>query len=110
MQKIKTERQKNNGRKCTIKVKVTHVPMIKFVEKAISKFNALQFEDGNGRSESVSSMFEKLGQSPWFARGDELFVEHLNKLKQNAHYKRDLENDIQNHVHEDMDADRLVFA
>lgn len=84
--------------------------MIKFVEEAVGKFNALQFEDGNGRCESVSSMFEKLGQSPWIAGEDELFILHLNKLKENTHCKRELENNIESNAHEDMGADRLINA
>ena len=84
--------------------------MIKFVEEAVRQFNFIQLADGNGRQESIKSMFEKLGQSPWYENGDELFIKHLDKLKENAHYKRDVENNIQSNIHEDMDADRLIFA
>ena len=31
---------------------------------------------------------------------NELFGKHLDKLKENAHYKRDMENDMQNNIHE----------
>ena len=57
MQKIKSEREKNMRRKYSIKVKVTHAPIIKFIKEAVSKFNALQFEEDNNRSGLVSSMF-----------------------------------------------------
>lgn len=35
--------------------------MIKFIEEAARQFNSMQLADGNGRRESVKSMFEKLG-------------------------------------------------
>ena len=95
MEKIKAERDRNMGRKCAIKVKVTHVQMIKFVEEAARNFNVMQ-SDGTGRRESVRSMFKKLGQSPWFTGSGDSFVEHLNKLKEDTHYKRDAENNVQN--------------
>ena len=61
-----------------------------------------------GKCESIKSIFEKLGQSPWFSGSGDSFVEHLNKLKENAHYKRDVENNVQNQYHEEMDSDRLI--
>ena len=45
-----------------------------------------------------------------YESGDELFIKHLDKLKENAHYKRDVENNIQSNINEDIDADRLIFA
>ena len=104
------ERKKNNRRKYTIKIKITHAQILKFVKEAISKFNTLQFEDGNSRQESISSIFQKLSQSYWFIHRDELLIEHLSKLKENVYCKRDIENNIQNNAHEDMSAEYLVFS
>ena len=82
--------------------------IIKFVEDTIRNINVMQLADGIGRHESVNSMFEKLRQSPQFSGSRDLFVEYLNKLKENAHYKRDAENNVQNQYHEEMDSDQLI--
>ena len=87
---------KSMGRKCAMKIKVTHAPMIKFVEDAIRNFNIMQLEEGTGRRESIKSMFEKLGQSLWFSGSGDSFVAHLDKMKENAHHKREVENNAQN--------------
>ena len=48
-------------------------------------------------------MFQKLGQSPWYEGGDDLFKQHLDKLKDCAHFKRDVTNNIDGNEHTDLD-------
>ena len=82
--------------------------MIKFIEEAVLKFNASQISANNTENEIIKTIFDKLGQNLWFQQEDELFIKHLDKLKENAHYKRDLEGNIESNAHENMDVDTHI--
>ena len=77
--------------------------MLKFIEQAISSFNRKQLQDGKLENQTVKIMFEKLGQSPWCQDGDKLFREHLDKLKDCEHFKRDVESNVSGNTHTDLD-------
>ena len=42
------------------------IPMIKFIEEAISKFNESQISANNAKNEIIKTIFDKLGQNLWF--------------------------------------------
>ena len=48
-------------------------------------------------------MLEKLGQSPWYERGDNLFTEQLNKLKEFMHFKCKIIDNVDGNTHTDLD-------
>ena len=81
--------------------------MLKFIEQAIRLFNRQQLA-GGGECQTVRKMFEKAGQSPWCGGGDDLFVEHLNKLKENAHFKREVTDNVENNSHMELDTGNRV--
>jgi len=53
-------------------------------------------------------MFEKAGQSPWYGGGDDLFVEYLNKLKENTHFKYEVISNVENNLHAELDIGNRV--
>ena len=53
-------------------------------------------------------MFEKLGQSPWYAGGDDQFIQHLDKLKDCAHFKREITDNIEGNMHTDLETGAFV--
>ena len=77
--------------------------MLKFIEQAKSSFNRKQLQDGKLENQTVKIMFEKLGQSLWYQDGDKLFREYLDKLKDCAHFKRDVESNVSGNTHTDLD-------
>ena len=96
--KIKEQRRLNNNQLKQIKIKVPYGSMIKFIEQAVRSFNQKQVEN-----QTVKKMFEKLGQSPWYHGEGDLFVEHLNSLKDFAHFKREVIDNIDGNSHTDLD-------
>ena len=51
----------------------------------------------------MKKIFEKLGQSPWYQGEGDLFTEHLNQLKDFAHFKREVLDNVDGNVHADLD-------
>ena len=43
-----------------------------------------------------------------FGSSRDLFIEHLDKMKENTHHKREVKNNVQNQYHEEMDSDCLT--
>ena len=72
--------------------------MLKFIEQAVHTFNAKQIEN-----QTVKKIFEKLGQSPWYQGEGDLFTEHLNTLKDYAHFKREVIDNVYGNAHTDRD-------
>ena len=68
------------------------------------KINYLIFDE----CQTVRKMFEKAGQTPRYGDGDDLFVEHLNKLKENAHFKREVTDNVENNSHVELDIGNRV--
>ena len=90
MEQIKKHRQKNGDMIAEIKIKVPYEVMIKFVEDGVNKFNEKQINV----KQTIKDTFQKMGQDPWYGGKDDKFIEHLDKLKDNAHFKRELEEAI----------------
>ena len=72
--------------------------MLKFIGQVVHTFYATQIEN-----QTVKKMFEKLGQSPWYQGEGDLFTEHLNKLKDYAHFKREVIDNVDGNAHTDLD-------
>ena len=60
--------------------------MIRFVEAAVDKFNSKQ-----GENKSIEECFNKSGQNPWSENSGNLFIQHLDSLKECAHFKRNVD-------------------
>ena len=56
----------------------------------------------------MKKMFEKVGQSPWYGGGDDLFMEYWNKLKEDAHFKHKVNNIVENNVYIELDIGNRV--
>ena len=48
-------------------------------------------------------MFEKVGQSPWCEGGVDFLIDHLNKWKECAHFKRNEIDNVDRNTHADLD-------
>ena len=77
--------------------------MLKFIKEAVATFNRKQMKDGKPENQTVRIMFQKLGQSPWHQGRDDLFKQHLDKLKDCAHFKHNVANNIDRNEHMDLE-------
>ena len=97
-EKITEQRRLNNNQLKQTKLKVPNVCMLKFIKQAARAFNQKQVEN-----QSVKKIFEKLGQSPWYQGEGDSLTEHLNQLKDFAHFKREVLDNDDGNVHADLD-------
>ena len=70
----------------SIKVKVPTGRMIQFVEAAVDNFNSKQ-----SKNKTIKECFNKSGQNPWNKNNGDLFIQHLNSLKECTHFKRNVD-------------------